>query len=152
MTYKFWEMLTNASEKCLRTKTYFLPKNFELCAKFRGVQSKPDWRYFCGSESCGDFFSGLRPLTDSVCARTFCICARCLSPHKCRIHAHKQIEPAQMQGWRAQTAILVHLCWYRFYYTMGTVKKFGMIIYLMLDVRTSYMLIDGGTWHQRSDN
>ncbi len=36
----------------------------------------------------------------------FCIFAWCLSPHKCRIHVQKQIEPAQMQGWRAQTAIL----------------------------------------------
>ncbi len=43
----------------------------------------------------------------------FCICARCLSLHKCRIHAHKQIEPAQMQGWRAQTAILCPIWYYQ---------------------------------------
>jgi hypothetical protein len=36
----------------------------------------------------------------------FCICARCLSPRKRRIHAHKWIEPTQMQGWREQTATL----------------------------------------------
>jgi hypothetical protein len=35
--------------KCFRgnlsTKEFFFPKNFELCAKFRGVQSKPGGRY-----------------------------------------------------------------------------------------------------------
>ncbi len=35
--------------KCLRgslsTKKYFFPRNFELCAKFCGVQSKPGWWY-----------------------------------------------------------------------------------------------------------
>jgi hypothetical protein len=42
------QILDNAS-KCLRgnlsTKKYFFPKNCELCAKFREVQSKPGWRY-----------------------------------------------------------------------------------------------------------
>jgi hypothetical protein len=41
MTFKFWEMLKNVSEVALVTKKKKLPKNFELCAKFRGVQSKP---------------------------------------------------------------------------------------------------------------
>ncbi len=45
------QILGNAL-KCLRgnpstssTKKYFFPKNFELCAQFCGVQSKPGWRY-----------------------------------------------------------------------------------------------------------
>ncbi len=54
MTFKFWEMLKNASEATLvptnifflklgnlSTNKYFFPKTFELRAKFRGVQSKP---------------------------------------------------------------------------------------------------------------
>jgi hypothetical protein len=56
-----------------------------------------------GLESYGEFFFFLvwgRPATQFV-RDHFCICARCLRPHKFRIHAHKQIEPAQMQGWRA---------------------------------------------------
>jgi hypothetical protein len=34
-------MLENASEVTLVPKKYFFPKNFKLCAKFCGVQSKP---------------------------------------------------------------------------------------------------------------
>jgi hypothetical protein len=34
-------MLKNVSEVTLVPKKYFFPKNFELGAKFRGVQSKP---------------------------------------------------------------------------------------------------------------
>jgi hypothetical protein len=34
-------MLKNASEVTLVPKKKFFPKNFELCVKFRGVQSKP---------------------------------------------------------------------------------------------------------------
>ncbi len=60
------------------------------------------WRFFICEVRNHVGISGLRQLDDSVCVR-FCICARCLNPHKCRIHAHKRIEPAQMQGWRAQT-------------------------------------------------
>jgi hypothetical protein len=41
VTLKFWEMLKIASEVTLVSKEYFFPKNFELCANFRGVQSKP---------------------------------------------------------------------------------------------------------------
>jgi hypothetical protein len=41
VTFKFLEMLENASEVTLVPKEYFLPKNVELRAKFRGVQSKP---------------------------------------------------------------------------------------------------------------
>ncbi len=40
VTFKFWEMLKNASEVTLVPKNIF-PTNYELCAKFRGVQSKP---------------------------------------------------------------------------------------------------------------
>ncbi len=40
MTFKFWEMLKNVSEVTFVTKKYFFPNNFELRAKFRGVQSK----------------------------------------------------------------------------------------------------------------
>jgi hypothetical protein len=29
----------------LVTKKDFFPKNFDFCAKFGGVQSKPGWRY-----------------------------------------------------------------------------------------------------------
>jgi hypothetical protein len=32
-------------QRTLVPKKNFFPKNFELCAKFCGVQSKPDWRY-----------------------------------------------------------------------------------------------------------
>jgi hypothetical protein len=35
-------MLKNASEVTLVPKNIFFTKNFELCAKFWGVQSKPD--------------------------------------------------------------------------------------------------------------
>jgi hypothetical protein len=35
------EMLKNASEVTLVQFFFFFPKSFELCAKFRGVQSKP---------------------------------------------------------------------------------------------------------------
>ncbi len=35
----------NASEVTLVPKIFFFPKNFELGAKFCGVQSKPGWRY-----------------------------------------------------------------------------------------------------------
>jgi hypothetical protein len=35
-------MPKNASEVTLVQKNIFFPENFELCAKFRGVQSKPD--------------------------------------------------------------------------------------------------------------
>jgi hypothetical protein len=41
VTFKFWEMLTNASEVNLVAKIFFFPKNFELRAKFCGMQSKP---------------------------------------------------------------------------------------------------------------
>jgi hypothetical protein len=40
VTFKFWELFKNASEVTLVPKKSF-PKNFELGAKFRGVQSKP---------------------------------------------------------------------------------------------------------------
>jgi hypothetical protein len=40
VTFKFWEMLKNASEVNLVQKKKFFAKNSELCAKFRGVQSK----------------------------------------------------------------------------------------------------------------
>jgi hypothetical protein len=43
-SFKFWEMLKNASEVTSLPKNIFLPKNFELSAKFRGVQCKPGWR------------------------------------------------------------------------------------------------------------
>ncbi len=45
VTFKSCEMLKNASEVALVPKKYFLPRNFERCAKFRGVQSKPCWWY-----------------------------------------------------------------------------------------------------------
>jgi hypothetical protein len=35
-------MLKNASEATLMPKKYFFPRNLELRAKFRGVQSKTD--------------------------------------------------------------------------------------------------------------
>jgi hypothetical protein len=38
-------MLKKASEITLEPKKKTFPKNFELSVKFRGVQSKPDWRY-----------------------------------------------------------------------------------------------------------
>ncbi len=52
-TFKFWEMLKNASEVTFVPKNNFSPKNFELCAKFCGVQGKPGWRYlrFCASRA-----------------------------------------------------------------------------------------------------
>ncbi len=37
----FRKMLKNVSEINLSTKKCFFPKNFELCAQFCGVQSKP---------------------------------------------------------------------------------------------------------------
>ncbi len=45
VTFRFWERLKNASEVTGVPKKYFFPKNVELCVKFRGVQSKPGWRY-----------------------------------------------------------------------------------------------------------
>ncbi len=46
VTFKFWEMLKNASGVTLVPKRKKkIPKNFELCAKFRGVHSEPCWRY-----------------------------------------------------------------------------------------------------------
>jgi hypothetical protein len=46
VTFKFWEMLKNAcSEVTLVPKKYLYPESFELCAKFRWMQSKPCWRY-----------------------------------------------------------------------------------------------------------
>jgi hypothetical protein len=45
VTFLFWELLKNASEVTLVPKKYFCPKIFGLGAKFRGVQSKPGWRY-----------------------------------------------------------------------------------------------------------
>jgi hypothetical protein len=41
VTFKFWELLKNASEVTLVPKIYIFPKDFELGAKFCGVQSKP---------------------------------------------------------------------------------------------------------------
>ncbi len=45
VTFKIWEILKNDWGN-FSTKKYSFPKDFELCAKFRGVQSKPGWRYF----------------------------------------------------------------------------------------------------------
>jgi hypothetical protein len=39
-----------------------------------------DFFHLCGLESCGDFFSGLRPLADSVSARTFLYLCPVLKP------------------------------------------------------------------------
>jgi hypothetical protein len=45
VTFKFWEMLNNATEVTLVPKTFFTT-NFEVCAnKFCGVQSKRCWWY-----------------------------------------------------------------------------------------------------------
>jgi hypothetical protein len=41
VTIKFWELLKNASELTLVPKNIFFPENFEVRAKFCGVQSKP---------------------------------------------------------------------------------------------------------------
>ncbi len=41
VTFKFWEMLKNTSKVTLVPKDIFFPENYELRAKFRGVQSKP---------------------------------------------------------------------------------------------------------------
>jgi hypothetical protein len=41
VTFKFWEMLKNASEVTLVPKNIFFPKYFELRAKYCEVQSKP---------------------------------------------------------------------------------------------------------------
>jgi hypothetical protein len=48
VTFKFQEMLKNASEVTFVPKIILFLKKFELRAKFRGgVQSKPGWGYFC---------------------------------------------------------------------------------------------------------
>ncbi len=82
---------------------------FGVCGRFRGVKRRKPLHmtffHLRGSE-CGDFFPVWGHRLTPFVRKHFCICARCLSPHKCRIHAHKRIEPAQMQGWHAQTAIL----------------------------------------------
>jgi hypothetical protein len=41
VTFKFWEWLKNVSEVTLVAKNIFFSKNFDLGAKFCGVQSKP---------------------------------------------------------------------------------------------------------------
>jgi hypothetical protein len=41
VTFKFWELLKNASGVTLVPKNIPSPKKFELGAKFRGVKSKP---------------------------------------------------------------------------------------------------------------
>ncbi len=43
VTWKFWEMLKNASEVTLAPKNIF---SLKLCAMFCEVQSKPGWLYF----------------------------------------------------------------------------------------------------------
>jgi hypothetical protein len=44
VTFKFWEMLKNASEVTLVPRNFLFPKNSEPWANFCGVQSKPGWR------------------------------------------------------------------------------------------------------------
>jgi hypothetical protein len=71
---------------------------FTPCLEYAAVSAVSNagnpcaWSFFHlrGLESCGEFFYGLRPLADSVCAQTFLY----LSP---------LLKPAQMQDSRAQT-------------------------------------------------
>ncbi len=56
--FKVWEMLKSASKVTLvpKKKYIYFPKNFELPAKFCGVNSKPGWRYvMCWDHKKGFF-------------------------------------------------------------------------------------------------
>ncbi len=57
-------MLKNASELTLVPKNINFPKNCELSAKFRGVQSKPGWRYIRRSDRRRSESASKRALMD----------------------------------------------------------------------------------------
>ncbi len=77
-----------------RYPNFFIPPVFGVRGCFRSVKRRKPLRetffHLRGSESCGDFFSGLRPLADSVCARTF-------------LYLCPVLKPAHMQDSRTQT-------------------------------------------------
>ncbi len=68
---------------------------FGVRSRFHGVKRRKPlhvtfFNHLRGSESCGDFFCGSRPLTDSVCAQTF-------------LYLCPVLKPVQMQDSSAQT-------------------------------------------------
>ncbi len=65
VTFKFWEMLKNASEATLVPKIISFLKI--LCANFRGVRRKPGWRY-AASVGCSSARSSWEETRDEATA------------------------------------------------------------------------------------